>query len=72
MFKIVSKKKQQLFMWGRSRCKRGLPDLPEFAASRLQIFARVDVLILYLFTTVKDFADFSSPYRSSTHKTLSV
>jgi hypothetical protein len=54
-------------MWGRSRCKRGSPDMPEFAAWRRQIFVRVEVLILYLFTTVKDFADLSSPYRSSTH-----
>jgi hypothetical protein len=29
-------KKLRLFMWRRSRCKRGSPDLPEFAASRPQ------------------------------------
>jgi hypothetical protein len=44
-------------MWGRSRCKRGSPDLPEFAAWRRQIFVRVAVLIQHLFT-VKEFADF--------------
>jgi hypothetical protein len=59
-------------MWGRSRGKRGSPDLPEFAAFRRQIFVRVAVLILYIFTTVKEFADFSYLYRSSTHQTLFV
>jgi hypothetical protein len=40
------------------QCKRGSLDLPEFAAW-WQIFVRVAVLILYLFITVKEFADFS-------------
>jgi hypothetical protein len=35
-----------------------------------QIFVRVEVLILYLFTTVKDFGDFSCLYNSSTYQTL--
>jgi hypothetical protein len=35
-------------------------------------FFRVEVLILNLFATVRDFADFSSSYRSSTHQPLSV
>jgi hypothetical protein len=58
-------------MWGRSQCKWGSPDLPEFAAWR-QIFVRVTVLILYLLTTVKEFADFSYPNRSSMHQILFV
>jgi hypothetical protein len=37
-----------------------------------QIFVLFEVLILYLFTPVKDFADFSYPYCSSTHQTLSL
>jgi hypothetical protein len=45
---------------------------PEFAAWRRQIFVRVAVLILFLFTTVKEFTDFSHPYRSSTQQILSM
>jgi hypothetical protein len=41
-------KKLRPFIWGRSLCKRGSPDLPEFAAWRRQIFVRVAGLILYL------------------------
>jgi hypothetical protein len=57
-------------MCGRSRCKRGSPDFLEFAAWRRQIFVRVAVLILYICLLL--FADFSYPYRSSSHLTLSV
>jgi hypothetical protein len=45
-------------MWGQSQCKRGSPDLLEFAAWRRHIFVRVAVMILYLFTTVNEFAVF--------------
>jgi hypothetical protein len=41
-------------------------------SSAPQIFVPAEVLILYLFTTAKDFADFSSPYGSSMHQTLSA
>jgi hypothetical protein len=44
--------------------------VPEFEALRRQIFVRVADLILYLFTTVKEFADFSYPYLSSMHQTF--
>jgi hypothetical protein len=57
-------------MWGRSQCKRGSPDLPEFAAWRRQIFVHVTVLIQYLFNIIKKFVDFSYLYRNSNHQTL--
>jgi hypothetical protein len=44
----------------------------KIAAWQRQIFVCVEVLILCLFTTVKDFADFSFPYRSAMHELLPV
>jgi hypothetical protein len=43
LFKFLKSavKKQRLFMWERSRCKMGSPDLQEFAAARTQnLYAR--------------------------------
>jgi hypothetical protein len=52
-------------MCGRSLCKRGSPDLPKFAAWPRQMFVRVTGLIVYLFTTVKEFMGFSYKHASN-------